>query len=522
MKLLRLSLTLLAAAILAVLALRLAFPLPDRQGIAVTTAIPASAQTTLGAAILPEQATHPGNSGITLLAGGGEAFAARVALARAAEQTLDVQYYIWQADTTGFVLLNELRAAAARGVRVRLLLDDNGITGLDAELRALDDLPNIELRLFNPFTLRNPKLLSFAFDFVRLNRRMHNKSLTADGVASVVGGRNVGDIYFAYGPGEHYIDTDVLAVGPAATDVSAMFDAYWNSASAFPADLILPAAPDGLARLQAAVTLATATDLARDYFTTVSRSSLVARLMSANATEEWVPVTLVSDDPLKGLGRQADGGLLIERLGAVLTDVATGPAVTVDLVSAYFVPGQGGTDLMTALSRQGVAVRVLTNAQEATDVLTVHGSYAGYRDDLLAAGVVLGELKADPLLPQPDQTLAMLLAGSASSLHSKVFSIDNARVFIGSFNLDPRSARLNTEMGLLIESPAIAALVTHAIDRVMLDAAYGVRLTDTGALSWVTRAADGSETVLLTEPNTTWLDRSLVTLIGLLPIEWMM
>jgi len=522
MAIIRISVAILAVAVAGIFALKMMFSLPDRQGVEATQAIPPTRATQIGAAVLQGQEAHPDKSGVIPLAGGGEAFAARALLARTAEQSLDVQYYIWQADTTGYLLLDELRAAAERGVRVRLLVDDNGIAGLDQKLRALDDLANFEVRLFNPFTLRRPKLLSFAFDFFRLNRRMHNKSFTADGAASIVGGRNVGDIYFAFGPDEHFIDTDVLAFGPAAADVSAAFDAYWNSASAYPAALILPAAADGLAQLHAAVAKAGASDLAVPYLAAIRQSPLIRTLLAGPYAVEWARVTLVVDDPDKGLGQQGAGGLLIERLATILKDAVTGPVVSLDLISAYFVPGQGGTDLLTGLAAQGVAVRVLTNAQEATDVVAVHGSYAGYRPALLAGGVTLGELRADPLIPQQDQTLASLLAGSASSLHSKVFSIDGQRVFIGSFNFDPRSARLNTEMGLLIESPTFAAAVSLAMDQVMEDGAYVVRLSPADALEWVLQDANGAQIVQSIEPNTTWLDRFIVRVIGVLPLEWMM
>ena len=512
----------LAVVGLGILTLRVLFPLPERLEIRVSAALPASGDTAIGAAVLTAQAGHPGKSGVIALAGGGEAFAARALLARTAERSLDVQYYIWQADTTGFLLLEELRAAAARGVRVRLLLDDNGISGLDPELIALDDLPNFEVRLFNPFTLRRPKLLSFAFDFPRLNRRMHNKSFTADGAASVVGGRNIGDIYFAFGQDAHYIGTDVLALGPVAEDVSAAFDEYWNSASAYPASLILPPASDGMARLQADAETARASALAAPYLAAIRHSPLIETLMAGGDAVEWAQVTLVVDDPGKGLGQPGRGGLLIERLAAILADMTTGPRLSVDLISAYFVPGRGGTDLLTGLAAQGVAVRVVTNAQEATDVLTVHGAYAGYRRTLLAGGVALGELRADPLIPQQDQTLANLLAGSATSLHSKVFAIDGARVFIGSFNFDPRSARLNTEMGLLIESPTLAVAVAQAVDQVMQRGAYALRLAPSDALEWTTQEDTGAQIVHLTEPNTTWFDRFIVRVIGILPVEWMM
>jgi putative cardiolipin synthase len=262
--------------------------------------------------------------------------------------------------------------------------------------------------------------------------------------------------------------------------------------------------------------------MAKRYFAAVKQSPLMGKLTAGPGAIDWVDVTLVADDPGKGLGRQGAQGLLIERLAAILTDEATGPAAAVDLVSAYFVPGRGGTDLLTALAGSGVAVRVLTNAQEATDVLTVHGSYSKYRHDLLAGGVTLGELKSDPLIPPPDVALAKFLAGSASSLHSKVIAIDGARVFIGSFNFDPRSARLNTEMGFLIESPAFAAAVTRGVDQVMMRGAYVVRLTEAGGLEWISQAADGTRAVSVIEPNTTWLDRLLIRILAALPIEWMM
>jgi cardiolipin synthase C len=522
MALLRVFLILLAVLGLSLLTLRVLYPLPDRAEIEATTAPAASDETRIGAAVLAGEARHPGLSGIIPLAGGNEAFAARVLLARGAEQTLDVQYYIWQADTTGYLLLDELRAAAERGVQVRLLLDDNGIPGLDAELASLDALPNVEVRLFNPFTLRSPKLLSYGFDFPRLNHRMHNKSFTADGAVTIVGGRNVGDIYFAFGPDVHYIDTEVLVAGPAAALVAAAFDDYWNSESAFPAGLILAPAPDGAAKLADAVAAANESAAAVPYAAAISDSPLMRNLLAGLDGMEWTQVSFVTDDPAKGLGQAGEDGLLIDRLNALLSAEGAGATDRVDLISAYFVPGAKGTASLADLAARGVEVRVLTNAQEATDVLTVHGSYVEYRDDLLAAGVRLFELKADPLAPPQENDFARLLSGSASSLHSKVFAIDDAWVFIGSFNFDPRSARLNTEMGFLIESPALARAVAAAMDNVGAQDAYEVRLGPDRRLAWVEQGPDGAELVLTTEPNTTWLSRLVVRIIGVLPVEWMM
>ena len=217
-----------------VLVLRWTHPLPDLPSES-SARIPASEETTLGRTFLPEMAANEGLSGVVPFADGRDALASRILLARAAEETIDVQYYIWQMDTTGWLLLEELRAAAERGVRVRMLLDDNGIPGLDNVLADLNSMENVEIRIFNPFTMRKPKLLSYVFDFFRLNHRMHNKSMTVDGVATIIGGRNIGDIYFAYGEGTAYFDFDVMAIGPGAEDVSENFDEYWTSGSSYDA-----------------------------------------------------------------------------------------------------------------------------------------------------------------------------------------------------------------------------------------------------------------------------------------------
>lgn len=178
--------------------------------------------------------------------------------------------------------------------------------------------------------------------------------------------------------------------------------------------------------------------------------------------------------------------------------------------------------MLTGLAAQGVAVRVLINTLEATDVFTVHGSYAEFRPAQLAGGIALGGLRADPLIPEQDQTPASLLAGSASSLHSKVFAIDGQRVVIGSLNLDPRSARLNTEMGLLHESPTFAPAVTKAVDQVMDHGAHALYLSPEGRVEWQARDESGAQLIHASEPNTTWFDRIMVRVIGILPIEWMM
>jgi putative cardiolipin synthase len=496
-------------------ALKLAHPLPDRSGVEAGAAIAPSPDTRLGAAILALMAEHPGQSGVVPLVDGRDALSARILMARAAEASIDVQYYIWQTDTTGWLLLDEVRTAADRGVRVRLLLDDNGIPGLDDVLAALHAHPMIEVRLFNPFTLRQPKLLSYGFDFFRLNRRMHNKSMTVDGVATILGGRNIGDIYFAFGPGTAYFDLDVLGVGPIAADVAMDFDRYWNSASAYPADMILGSAPRGLDQLADASADARQGVAASDYLAAIGASALVARVMAGDPILEWTEVTLMSDDPAKGLGQAGPGDLLMGQLGALLEEVET----SLDVVSAYLIPGRAGTDLFAGLAAEGRAVRLLTNSLSATDVPVVHSAWMNYRSELLDAGVRIFELRARADEDRsPD--LSAILIGSSSSLHAKTFAIDGQRIFVGSFNFDPRSAMLNTEMGVVIESPRIAVALSQALDA--RDMVYEVVRSNGGSLVWRELTPGGEDIVHTTEPHASLFRRALTRAASWLPVEWIL
>lgn len=500
---------------LTLVSLRLTYRLPDLPRGEASTAIPVSARTALGAGLMPLMAKHEGISGVVPLADGRDALAARILLARAAQETIDVQYYIWHIDTTGWLLLEELRAAAERGVRVRMLLDDNGIPGLDNVLADLDAMDNIEIRIFNPFTMRSPKVLSYAFDFFRLNRRMHNKSMTVDGVATVIGGRNIGDIYFAYGEGTAYFDFDVLAVGPAARDVSANFDAYWTSGSSYAAADILPPSNDGLAELTAAVTIAQVSARGSEYAASIVNAPVLSRVLAGEDVMEWTTVTLVSDDPAKGLGAAPGDALLVGRLPALLAQ----PAESIDLVSAYLIPGDAGTALIKGFLDDGVRTRLVTNSLEATDVPVVHSAWMGYRDRLVRAGAEVLELRAQPDR-SADVSLIQILSGSQSSLHAKTFAVDGASIFIGSFNFDPRSAALNTEMGFLIESPMIASALSRSLDRI--EAFYSVSETSGGAIEWREKDQDGAIVTYSEEPNTTARQRGIVRVMSWLPVEWIL
>ncbi len=449
---------------------------------------------------------------------GPDALAARIALIRAAEVALDVQYYIWQRDATGLILLDELRKAAGRGVRIRLLLDDNGIRGLDADLVALDALPNFEVRLFNPFILRALKPLGYTFDFLRLNRRMHNKSFCVDGAISIVGGRNIADGYFGFGMGVQFLDVEVMLAGQVAADTGSNFDRYWQSRSAYPiAALVDKPKGDTLDRLIFDAGEAAHSQQGRLYAERLRNADVVEQIMTGRVPLEWTEVALVSDDPAKALGKADRQELLFPRLMALLAK----PSRSVDLVSAYFVPGRRFSSALEQLARAGARVRILTNSQAATDVVVVHSAYVKYRTRLLRSGVTLYELKPEYSIREKPRAPG-LVASSRASLHSKTIAVDEERIFVGSFNFDPRSVRLNTEMGVVIDSPHIAQSLAKAFSERFKRMSYAPDLSAEGGMVWKETGPDDTEILRRTEPGTDARSRLLLRLIGLLPIEWLL
>ena len=495
--------------------------LPSLEGRSQTRAFEDTATTRLGRASALPIGAHRGQTGVLALPEGREAFATRMLLAEAAERSLDVQVYIWHADLTGRFLLDALRQAADRGVRVRLLLDDNNTQGLDAMLAALDSHPNVEVRLFNPFLQRSWRWLGYLSDFDRLNRRMHNKSFTADNQVSVVGGRNVGDEYFEAGQEVSFVDLDVLAVGAVVPRVSADFDRYWASASAYPVASLLPAAePGALDRWAQAAAQLRSDPAAQPYISALGRSDFVKRLVAGELALEWTDVRLVSDDPAKGLGQADAQSLLPQRLAEVLGK----PVKELLLVSPYLVPTASGTDALTGLSKQGVAVSVLTNSLAATDVPAVHAGYAKHRRALLDGGVKLFELKPDRGDAARSLRSDRGLAGSSgASLHAKTFAVDRRRVFVGSFNLDPRSAALNTESGLVIDSLTMATNIAMAFENHLAGRSYALRLDGEGGIEWRDQPSPSAPgQVHHTEPRTSVWKRAMVTLLSWLPIDWLL
>lgn len=473
---------------------------------------PANGRSRLDGLVDTLLASGAAGSGAALVSRAVEAYAARALSARAAGRTLDLMYYEWADDELGRRLAGEVRRAAERGVRVRLLVDDLATGGDDSLLQALQDHPNIEVRCHNPLRLRGriARLVDLAARFAHLNHRMHNKAWIADGRLAIVGGRNIGARYFEAADATNFRDLDMAVVGRAVEAASAIFEAYWRHPIAVCFRRIGAGSAKSAAEIAAALAAPTP---APDAGAAAAEDRDLAAAISGATGLRWSDsIEIVADPPAKWKGalrpgaRRRKGAWLATRLGALVT-AARAEAL---LVSPYFVPGRRFTRVLTRKAAQGVALRVVTNSLAATDVVAVHGGYMRYRRKLLRAGVDLRELRAR-LDEDEDRTT---FGSSGASLHTKALLFDRRRGFVGSFNLDPRSARLNTEMGVLFDDEALGADLAAEIERLSDPAlAWRVRL-EAGRLSWSAGA-----TTLASEPQSTLGQRLFARLVGWAPIE---
>ncbi|MCU0976806.1 MAG: phospholipase D family protein [Steroidobacteraceae bacterium] len=447
-------------------------------------AIPPGEGTILDGIIAPVEVRHPGQSGFRLVSEGPEAFAIRARSAVAAGRSLDVQTYIFHDDLTGGFLGFRLVEAADRGVRVRLLVDDMDARSRNYAFAALDAHPNIEVRMFNPFASRSGQArfaAELVGDFGRLNRRMHNKSWIADNRIAIVGGRNLGNEYFGASEDVNFVDLDFAMVGPVVRQVSESFDRYWNSSAAYPISVLAPdeanpAALEALRkRIEAKLPAAEDSNFARE----LRMSDALQRLTSGDWPMHWSPsFRFVSDDPLKVLGEGTGpaGSRVLEHL----VPVVKGARTRLTVISPYFVPGKGGTAILRDVAQAGADVGVLTNSLAANDVAAVYGGYAQWREPLLEGGVKLWELKPSPGI----EAKASMFGSSGASLHTKSLAADGRTLFVGSFNLDPRSASLNTEQGVFVDSEELAAQLEALFARDSSgERAWSVSL-DAGHLRW--------------------------------------
>ncbi|RUO34921.1 phospholipase D family protein [Aliidiomarina soli] len=472
--------------------------------------------TAIGQSIADEVAAHPQQSGILTLPQAQDAFAARLLLASAAERSLDVQYYIWRNDKTGQLLMQSLYDAAQRGVRVRLLIDDLNSGPIEDKLVALNQHASIEVRLFNPFAIRGPRSLGFITDFARANRRMHNKSFTADNQVTIIGGRNVGDDYFSGADGVLFADLDALAIGEVVTDVSTDFDGFWNSQSAYPLELLT----SPVSSAQKASTIATLfenEEAATLFMQSIQDRELFNQMLDGEVPLEWAQTRMVSDDPRKALGTVDEDQLLTY----ALRDIMGKPEASIYLVSPYFVPTLTGVETLEEMAARGVEIHILTNSFAATDVAIVHSGYAKWRQRLLQSGIRIYEMRPSVVEPDNGNPDIPRFASSASSLHAKTFAIDGERVFIGSFNFDPRSAALNTELGFVIESETLAQQTADIFASEVPFNAYELRLAPSGRMYWLERNP-GHHQRHDTEPDSTLLQRASVRFFSWLPIDWLL
>ncbi len=470
-------------------------------------------QTALDRELAPLLARHPGRTGAILIPDGLDAFAARALSARQAGRSLDLQYYIWHDDLTGHLLMYEAWKAAERGVRVRMLLDDINTSGKDAALLALDAHPNIEIRVHNPFRNRDgiARLLEMLQRMFSITHRMHNKAWIADNRVAVVGGRNVGLEYFDAAEDTNFRDLDLLLFGPAVAQASGIFDTFWNSEAVVPIAALSRKSARRLDAILAQIQREARSDPARVYLDKVDASPSVRAYLSQELTPIWSDgLRVLSDPPLKWKANVRRDGLVAELAAKVAQ--ARDKAL---LISPYFVPGDEGVALFNGLvAERGAHVGIITNSLAANDVVAVHGGYAKYRKALLRGGVKLYETR-----PQRAQAESSLFGSSGASLHTKAFVVDDRLGFIGSFNLDPRSIDLNTEMGVLFDDPALGAALRDEYLRLAgPEKSYWVSLNPDGDLRWLDRASDPPR-VFDTEPESTRWQRAQAWIVRWLPIE---
>lgn len=479
---------------------------------------PAVAETVdarLGRIVGRMQGVRPdGESGFYVVYDGIDALALRLLLAERAERSIDVQYYLIKNDTVGILFIESLLRAADRGVRVRLLVDDIFTKGMDLGMAALDSHPNFEVRVFNPFARRSARALDGVTGFSRINRRMHNKSFTVDNQATLVGGRNIADEYFGARKDSNFSDLDVLGIGPVVTEISGMFDSYWNHRAAIPVPGFARMPDDPVSELQAlrGKLQSNREAVATTRYAAAVQSQILATLEKDAGAFTWAPYTVAVDAPdkiFKSAAKEAASIRmpLVESLQSAERELL--------LVSPYFVPMKTGIEAITAIRERGIDIRIVTNSLAANNQKLVHGGYAPARKPLLRVGVRIFEVRADASVVGAEYVAE---ESARATLHTKAFVVDRRQLFIGSFNFDPRSAFINTELGIIIDSPKLADEFASLVDEVLPTKAWEVVLNDAGKLRWH-GLEEGSDVTYKKEPQTSAWGRFMARIYRMLPIR---
>lgn len=458
-------------------------------------------------------------SGFYLLSDNEDAFTARFTLASIAEKTLDVQYYIIHNDASGQYLAYALLAAADRGVHVRILVDDINLGGSDSSLKMLGQHENIEIRIFNPLLNRHWfRRLELVLNLNRAGRRMHNKTFIVDNSTAIVGGRNIGDEYFDARHSLNFVDLDLLTIGNIVNDISNSFNDYWCSHWASPVETLSKTSVVKKQLIHIRQRLKDKWHRAKntEYFHSIKYSDFTQSIINKKLPFIWANATLFYDPPEKLCESETDK---IVHFGPQLMPFFEQSKNEILIVSPYFVPGKTGLDWFINKNRQGVNIKILTNSLEATDVPVVHAGYKKYRQQLVDAGIHLFELKTKTknLL---SKTRRMIKGEPKTSLHAKYMVADQHYVFIGSANLDPRSALLNTEIGILIDSEELAQQTSALFNKAAsLENSYRLEISNRdNKLRWLTKES-AADVNYRHEPKVGYLKRFFVYIIGLLPIE---
>ncbi|EEW26557.1 phospholipase D family protein [Rhodobacter ferrooxidans] len=464
----------------------------------------AGADTALDSFCDPLEAAHPGQTGLMNVLENAEAFTLRTLAARQAGRSLDLMYYAWSTDTTGWLMLAELLAAADRGVRIRLLLDDVNVQGFDPAFLALNQHPNVHVRLFNPTRNRGHAFrrgLEMLLGLSRFTKRMHGKMWLADGRLAIVGGRNIGDMYFGAleGGGRNAQDADVLLIGPPVADLAVVFDGYWNLGLVLPILTLSPRFKVNMKRFRRRLARHVNDGAAQRFQAAVGRADLAALQQRLRWTDK---ASVLADPPEKAFGKR-----VTPWMSEGIATLLDGAQHEVRLITPYFVPGIPALQALSRLARRGVRVTLLTNALSATDNVLVHGAYRHYRQPLLAAGANLHEY-GPPRRPE----------GKRDVLHSKVFLVDGRTAVVGSLNFDLRSALMNTELGLQFDQPELVAELEAMIDRLSApENSYALSLRGKRLLWAVARP--GHAPLLRVEPEAPASLRAISWVIGHLPIH---
>ena len=448
--------------------------------------------------------------------------ASRLHLINKAKYNIDLQYYIWENDSIGHLMLAELLKAADRGVKIRLLIDDQNGTKLDATLKQLAAHPNFEIKLFNPYKFRKLRIIDYAFRLKHINHRMHNKLIIADGAIAVTGGRNISREYFDASDNFQFTDMDILFYGTAVQHANDVFHEFWNDNLSYSVPQLLGNGnQEQLSKLRQYYEL---TALQKDQLK--KRIELAEKQINKHLKDRpinWAKAHFIADSPNKIRGEATHDQLIYSQMLNIMGE----PKQHLELVSAYFVPTRKGTDYLVNLSKNDVRIRILTNSFLANDVAVVHAFYQKYRHDLLQNGIKLYEFK--PYIERNKRTWYEVVTGNVipakgkntSSLHAKFFDIDGI-VFIGSFNFDPRSANLNSEVGLVVESDVLQKYISRSLDQYLPQIAYELKLNKQGEIIWLDQHKDGSIVEYKHDPETTKFQRFAMQAVSYLPIEWMM